>query len=47
MEPPARAAYIDPENPRNTWTGRGRQPTWLKTRLKIRGVKLEDFRARS
>lgn len=41
------ATYIDPDNPSNTWTGLGRQPNWLKTRLKTKGAKLEDFRTRS
>lgn len=25
--------YRDPENPENTWTGRGRKPKWLVTAL--------------
>lgn len=28
------AKYRDPENPENTWTGRGRQPSWFRERLK-------------
>lgn len=27
----AEAKYMDPENPTNTWTGKGRQPNWFKT----------------
>ncbi|MFL4468582.1 H-NS family nucleoid-associated regulatory protein [Tateyamaria armeniaca] len=29
----AEAKYMDPENPTNTWTGKGRQPNWFKTAL--------------
>jgi DNA-binding protein H-NS len=35
--------YRDPENPQNTWTGRGRTPLWLVEKLKKRGVGKEDF----
>lgn len=34
--------YRDPANPENTWTGRGRQPTWLTDAIKT-GKKVEDF----
>jgi len=27
----------------NTWTGRGRQPRWLTTALKAKGVRKDDF----
>ena len=29
----AEAKYMDPQNPTNTWTGKGRQPNWFKTAL--------------
>ena len=35
--------YRNPENPAETWSGRGRQPLWLAQALKRRGVKVEDF----
>jgi DNA-binding protein H-NS len=34
--------YRNPDNPSETWTGRGRQPRWLAAALK-RGGRLEDF----
>lgn len=34
--------YRDPENPSNTWTGRGRKPNWLVAALEA-GAELEDF----
>lgn len=34
--------YRNPENPDDTWTGRGRQPKWLVAALK-KGAKLNDF----
>ena len=35
--------YLDPKNPRNTWTGRGRLPNWLRD-AELRGSNREDFR---
>jgi DNA-binding protein H-NS len=35
--------YRNPENPSETWSGRGRMATWLKERIGKRGVKAEDF----
>ncbi|MGR3758427.1 MAG: H-NS histone family protein [Tranquillimonas sp.] len=34
--------YRNPENPKQTWTGRGRQPGWIKDGLSS-GKSLEDF----
>jgi DNA-binding protein H-NS len=34
--------YRNPENPSETWAGRGLKPRWLATALKA-GKKLEDF----
>lgn len=34
--------YRDPENSRNTWTGRGSQPRWLREKVK-RGLSAADF----
>lgn len=35
--------YRDPENPQNTWTGRGRKPKWLVGALNG-GCDIESFR---
>lgn len=37
-------AYRDPENAFNVWSGRGRQPTWVRERI-AGGSTLEDLRA--
>lgn len=34
--------YRDPENPDNTWTGRGRKPKWLIAAIE-NGAVLEEF----
>ncbi len=34
--------YRNPDNPDETWTGRGRQPKWLVAALK-KGAKMDDF----
>lgn len=34
--------YQNPKNPTETWTGRGKQPRWLKAQLRS-GKKLDDF----
>jgi DNA-binding protein H-NS len=34
--------YRDPENPRNTWSGRGRMPRWLAQKTKY-GRSATDF----
>ena len=36
--------YINPENKSETWTGRGRRPKWLVTKIR-KGRKLEHFAA--
>jgi len=35
--------YRDPQNPENTWTGRGRMPRWMAAATKGGKVKKEDF----
>jgi len=35
--------YRDPENPENTWTGRGRKPKWLVAALES-GLDIEKFK---
>ena len=37
------AKYVDPADPSRTWSGRGRQPRWLRERI-LSGAKLDDFR---
>jgi DNA-binding protein H-NS len=34
--------YRNPANPKDTWSGRGKQPLWLADQVK-KGKKLEDF----
>ncbi|WP_392337429.1 H-NS family nucleoid-associated regulatory protein [Loktanella salsilacus] len=34
--------YCHPENPEQTWTGRGRQPDWMKDALE-NGQSKEEF----
>lgn len=36
------AKYRDPDNRRNTWTGRGSQPRWLREKVR-RGQSASDF----
>ena len=35
--------YRNPDNPSETWAGRGKQPRWLRAQLRS-GKKLDDFR---
>ncbi len=37
--------YVNPDNRSETWTGRGRKPNWLVTRL-AKGAKIEEFSIR-
>lgn len=39
---PVPPKYVNPENPIETWAGRGLKPRWLAAKLKS-GKKLEDF----
>src|SRR5262245_57950562 len=36
------AKYVNPDDPSETWTGRGRKPRWLSAKLQ-EGAKLEKF----
>lgn len=36
------AKYRDPENRRNTWSGRGRMPRWLADKVR-RGARVTDY----
>lgn len=35
--------HRDPNNPSNTWSGRGQRPKWLREELAKEGVSLDDF----
>jgi DNA-binding protein H-NS len=37
------AKYRDPQNPENTWTGRGRMPRWMAAAMKGSRKTKEDF----
>jgi DNA-binding protein H-NS len=37
------AKYRDPQNPANTWTGRGRMPRWMTAAMKGGRTRKEDF----
>ena len=39
---PAAVKYRNPKDPSQTWTGRGRKPTWIVEALK-KGAKIESF----
>jgi len=38
--------FINPANPSETWSGRGRQPRWLTAQLRS-GKRIDDFRIES
>ncbi|MFB6449807.1 H-NS histone family protein [Bradyrhizobium tunisiense] len=40
--PPVLQKYQNPKNPSETWSGRGKQPRWLKAQLRA-GKKLNDL----
>lgn len=40
--PPVLPKYQNPKNPSETWSGRGKQPRWLKAQLRA-GKKLDDL----
>ncbi|MBF9028974.1 H-NS histone family protein [Rhodobacterales bacterium HKCCE3408] len=40
--PKSAPKYANPSDPKQTWTGRGRQPGWVKDAL-AKGKKLEDM----
>ena len=39
---PVKPKYHNPDNPSDTWTGRGRKPMWVKTALEA-GKKLAEL----
>ena len=44
VEAGAAAAYVNPENPDETWSGRGRRPRWVNDALTA-GRALDDLKA--
>jgi DNA-binding protein H-NS len=40
--PPVQPKYKNPSNPAEVWSGRGKQPLWVKKQLKT-GKKLDQF----
>ena len=41
--PPVSPKYCNPDQPSETWSGRGKQPRWLVAQLRS-GRRVEDFR---
>src|SRR5215470_12675951 len=41
--PTVHPKYRNPENPSETWAGRGKQPRWLTAQLRS-GKRIDDFR---
>jgi len=41
--PPVRPKYRNPDQPSETWAGRGKRPRWLVAKLKS-GKRINDFR---
>jgi DNA-binding protein H-NS len=44
--PKVHPKYRNPDRPKETWAGRGKQPRWLNAQLRS-GKKLEDFKIES
>jgi DNA-binding protein H-NS len=44
VQPNDTVKYRDPSNQFNTWSGKGRQPAWVKKSLE-NGVKLDDLKS--
>ena len=40
--PPVRPKYRNPSNPAEVWSGRGKQPRWVRDQLKT-GKRLDEF----
>jgi DNA-binding protein H-NS len=41
--PPVSPKYRNPNQPTETWSGRGKQPRWLVAQLRL-GKRIDDFR---
>jgi DNA-binding protein H-NS len=44
--PPVPPKYCNPDQPSETWAGRGRQPRWLVAQLRS-GKRIDDFRIKT
>ena len=40
---PARIKYRNPENPAETWTGKGKMPTWIKEAMHTTGREKDHY----
>jgi DNA-binding protein H-NS len=41
--PPVRPKFRNPDNPAETWAGRGRQPRWVAEQLRL-GRRMEELK---
>jgi len=46
LYPPVSPKYRNPDQPSETWAGRGRQPRWLIAQLRS-GKRIDDFRIKN
>lgn len=46
-KPKLPAKYRNTDNPQETWTGRGKKPTWLVKELENPGTELNDFEVKA
>ncbi len=44
--PPVQAKFRNPDQPSETWSGRGKRPRWLDAKLRS-GEQIDDFRIAS
>jgi DNA-binding protein H-NS len=44
--PPVKAKFRNPDQPLETWSGRGKRPRWLDAKLRS-GEQIDDFRVAS
>ena len=44
--PPVKAKFRNPDQPLETWSGRGKRPRWLDAKLRS-GEQIDDFRIAS
>jgi len=44
--PPVKAKFRNPDQPSETWSGRGKRPRWLDAKLQS-GEQIDDFRIAS
>lgn len=41
--PPVKPKFLNPDQPAETWSGRGKRPRWLEAKLSA-GSRIDDFR---